>query len=99
LKDWADLEPSPAGYRIHGQMKTCSGGWNGNAGFGRDDLSGESDVEWYLAGIVFQHPSAESLLRELKRNGQLRLLCGFDKAPTLWAFSRFLGSFSEWRKK
>ena len=59
-------------------------------GFGRDDYPVRAMWNGILAGIVFQHPSAESLLRELKRNGQLRLLCGFDKAPTSWALSRFL---------
>ena len=59
-------------------------------GFGRDDYPVRAMWNGILAGIVFQHPSAESLLRELKRNGQLRLLCGFDKVPTSWALSRFL---------
>ena len=31
-----------------------------------------------IAGVVFQHKSVESLRRELKRNGQLRDICGFD---------------------
>ena len=31
-----------------------------------------------LAGVVFQHPTVESLLRELRRNGQLRDACGFN---------------------
>jgi hypothetical protein len=49
-----------------------------------------------VAGVVFQHPSVESLLRELRRNAQLRQVCGFDLAkgleavPTSWGFSRFL---------
>lgn len=49
-----------------------------------------------LAGIVFQHPSAASLLRELMRNGELRDLCGFDPmlgaaaVPSDDAFGRFL---------
>jgi hypothetical protein len=51
-----------------------------------------------IAGVVFQHPTVESLLRELARNGQLRQLCGFwprkKKAlvPNSWAFSRFVAS-------
>ena len=49
-----------------------------------------------IAGIVFQHPSIESLRRELKRNAQLRELCGFDifkgdsAVPTASAYTRFL---------
>ena len=59
-------------------------------GFGRDDYPVRAMRNGIFAGIVFQHSSAESLLRELKRNGQLRLLCGFDKAPTSWTLGRFL---------
>ena len=49
-----------------------------------------------LAGVVFQHKSAAELLRELRRNGELRQLCGFEPlrganaVPAEWAFSRFL---------
>ena len=48
-----------------------------------------------LAGVVFQHPSIESLRRELSRNGMLLELCGFDPlkgpdaVPPAWAYSRF----------
>ena len=40
-----------------------------------------------IAGVVFQHPSAAALLRELRRNGELRQLCGFNgtrKDGTTW---------------
>lgn len=49
-----------------------------------------------LAGVVFQHLSMASLLRELRRNGELRDLCGFDPflggaaVPSEDAFGRFL---------
>jgi transposase len=43
-----------------------------------------------LAGIVFQHPSIESLRRELSRNAQLRMVCGLTKVPTSSAYSRFM---------
>jgi len=46
-----------------------------------------------IAGIVYQHPSIESLLRELKRNAQLRQVCGMnpfsDSFPNSWNFTRF----------
>ena len=35
----------------------------------------------YIVGIVFQHPSTESLVRELNRNKDLLSLCGFDQLP------------------
>ena len=49
-----------------------------------------------LAGLVFQHPSIESLRRELRRNAELRQLCGFDvfqgaaAVPPPWVYTRFL---------
>jgi len=65
---------------------------------GRDDYPVRPMWNALMAGVVFQHPTVESLLRELARNGQLRQLCGFwprkKKAlvPNSWAFSRFLSS-------
>ena len=59
-------------------------------GQGRDDHPVRGMWNALLAGIVYQHCSAESLLRELRRNGQLRVVCGLKKAPTSSAFSRFL---------
>ena len=65
-------------------------------GKGRDDYPVRPMWNAMLAGIVFQHPSAASLLRELRRNGELRDLCGFDPLPGAAAvpsddaFGRFL---------
>jgi len=63
---------------------------------GRDDYPVRAVWNSVLAGIVYQHPSIESLRRELRRNGQLRELCGFNPArgeeavPPAWVYSRFL---------
>jgi len=49
-----------------------------------------------LAGLVFQHPSIASLRRELRRNAELRQVCGFDvflgaqAVPPAWVYTRFL---------
>ena len=46
-----------------------------------------------VAGVVFQHPTIASLIRELRRNVQLRYVCGFDpidKGPSAYNDSRFL---------
>lgn len=65
---------------------------------GRDDYPVRPMWNALIAGVVFQHPTVESLLRELARNGQLRQLCGFwarkhrALVPNSWAFSRFLAS-------
>ncbi len=47
-------------------------------GKGRDDYPIRAVWNSILAGIVYQHPSTESLRRELRRNAQLREICGFD---------------------
>ena len=63
---------------------------------GRDDYPIRPMWNALVSGVVFQHPTVEALLRELRRNAQLRQVCGFELAkgleavPNSWAFSRFL---------
>lgn len=63
---------------------------------GRDDYPVRASWNALLASYVFQHPSVAALLRELRRNAELRQLCGFDLSkgqqavPSPWAFSRFM---------
>lgn len=65
-------------------------------GRGRDDYPVRPVWNSILAGIVYQHPSIESLRRELLRNGQLRMLCGFeilkgsDAVAPSYVYTRFL---------
>ena len=61
-------------------------------GKGRDDYPVRAMWNGLLAGIVFQHEGEASLIRELNRNGQLRVLCGFGgrKVPNAYNYSRFL---------
>lgn len=61
---------------------------------GRDDYPVRAMWNSILAGVIYQHPSIESLIRELSRNSQLRRICGFaeDKVPSSWAYSRFLAN-------
>jgi transposase len=68
----------------------------GERGRGRNDYPVRAVWNSILAGVVYQHPSIESLRRELLRNGQLRYLCGFDSevAPA-WVYSRFLHKILE----
>jgi transposase len=68
-------------------------------GQGRDDYPIRGMWNALLAGIVYQHCSVESLLRELRRNGQLRMVCGFKKVPTSSAFSRFLSKLLDLEKE
>ena len=63
---------------------------------GRDKYPVRAVWNSILAGVVYEHKSVESLRRELKRNGQLRELCGFEvekgigAVPGSWVYSRFL---------
>ncbi len=50
-------------------------------GRGRNDFPIAAMWNALLAGIVFQHASVESLLRELQRNPALAQACGFDTLP------------------
>ena len=74
-------------------------------GAGRNDFPVAAMWRAVIAGIVFQHASVESLLRELNRNPALLDLCGFnplpvhrrgevgriaDTVPNGWNVSRFL---------
>jgi hypothetical protein len=64
---------------------------------GRDDYPVRAMWNSILAGVIYQHPSIESLRRELSRNNQLRRMCGFgeDKIPSESAYSRFLANLFE----
>ena len=65
-------------------------------GKGRDDYPVRAVWNSLLAAVVCQHPSIESLRRELLRNGDLLRMCGFetikgkDTVPTSSAYTRFL---------
>lgn len=70
-------------------------------GHGRNDYPIRPIWNAYIAGIVFQHSSLEQLIRELRRNAQLREFCGFDPlngaaaVPTSAAFSRFYNTLMQ----
>jgi hypothetical protein len=60
-------------------------------GRGRNDYPVRALGNSVLAGGVFQHPTIESLRRELNRNGPWRELVGFGGvAPSASAYTRFL---------
>ncbi len=50
-------------------------------GKGRNDFPVRAMWNALIAGIVFQHPSIESFLRELARNPSLLEVCGFNPLP------------------
>lgn len=65
-------------------------------GHGRNDHPIRALWNSVLAGIVFEHIGIQSLTRELRRNAQLRELCGFDPikgvgaVPSKSSYNRFL---------
>lgn len=67
----------------------------------RDDYPIRAMWNALLAGVVFGHPSIQSLRRELARNAQLRIMCGFKFArgdnavPEAYVFTRFLKKLIE----
>lgn len=68
---------------------------------GRDDYPVRAMWNSVLAGIVFQHDNIEKLRRELGRNGQLRIMCGFKgkKVPPSWVYTRFLKKLIKQREQ
>ena len=50
-------------------------------GHGRNDDPVRSMWRALIAGVVFQHASIQSLLRELGRNPALLEICGFEALP------------------
>lgn len=68
---------------------------------GRDDYPVRPLWNSILTAVVCEHRSIESLRRELKRNGELRGMCGFDPfagagaVPPAWVYSRFLAKLQE----
>ncbi len=76
----------------------------GRRGRGRDDYPIRAVWNCLLAMKVFEHEKMSSLIRELKRNGELRCVVGFDPfggskvVPPDYVFSRFfklLAQFSD----
>jgi hypothetical protein len=69
----------------------------GERGRGRDDYPVRAMWNSLVAMVVFEHPSVESLRRELGRNGQLRWICGFrnSEVPSSSAYSRFIGKLKQ----
>lgn len=82
-------------------------------GKGRNDWPVEAMWNSFLASFVFEHQSISDLLRELKRNRQLREMCGFETksfkqrdgsiklmlAPTNSAYTNFLNNLKECKEE
>lgn len=82
-------------------------------GKGRNDWPCEAMWNSFLASFLFEHETVESLLRELRRNKQLRMICGFEPkavkqkdgntkiyvAPSASAYSKFLKNLISCQKE
>lgn len=82
-------------------------------GKGRNDWPVEAMWNSFLASFVFEHQSISDLLRELKRNKQLREMCGFETktfkqkdrsikimlAPTNSAYTNFLNNLKDCKEE
>lgn len=82
-------------------------------GKGRNDWPCEAMWNSFIASFLFEHETVESLLRELRRNRQLRALCGFEPkavkqkdgsikiyvAPSKSAYSKFLKNLISCQKE
>ena len=64
-------------------------------GQGRDDFPVRGMWNGLISGLIYQHVSTASLLRELNRNVQLRYICGFEglnKVPKAYNYTRFIAN-------
>lgn len=83
LFSWNDVELLPELERLGRVLKVLPDeellrALEQRQGRGRDDYPVRAMWRLLIAGIVFQHGSVESLLRELRRNPALLDVCGFD---------------------
>ena len=83
LFSWENVELLPDLQRLKLVLDTLPseaviGALKARRGHGRNDFPVAAMFNALIAGIVFQHPSSSSLLRELHRGEKLAQLCGFN---------------------
>ena len=86
LFSWDDVDSLPEMRRLRLVLDWLPDGpaieaLRARRGRGRDDYPVEAMWRALVAGMVFQHASMGSLLRELGRNPGLLSVCGFDPLP------------------
>ena len=86
LFSWADVEPLGDLKRLewvlaHLPDQPLIDALKARRGRGRDDYPVEAMWRALVAGVVFQHDSIASLVRELRRNPALLQICGFAALP------------------
>ena len=83
---WRDVEGLPDLARLRLVLETLPDGaivaaLEAARSRGRNDYPVRAMWRALIAGVVFQHASVQSLLRELGRNPALLEICGFDPLP------------------
>ena len=83
---WRDVEGLPDLARLRLVLEVLPDGeivaaLEAARGRGRNDYPVRAMWRALIAGVVFQHASIQSLLRELGRNPALLEICGFDPLP------------------
>ena len=83
---WRDVEGLPDLARLRLVLEALPDGeivaaLEAARGRGRNDYPVRAMWRALIAGVVFQHASVQSLLRELGRNPALLEICGFDPLP------------------
>lgn len=102
---WQDVESSPDIERArlvldHLRDEELIARLEEERGHGRNDYPVPCVWNAYVCGLLFRHETTAALIAELKRNAELRALCGFDvlmgaeAVPTESAFSRFFANVS-----
>lgn len=86
LFSWADVEPLGDLRRLVRVLRYLPDqpvidALKARRGRGRDDYPVEAMWRALVAGVVFQHDSIASLVRELRRNPALLEMCGFAALP------------------
>jgi hypothetical protein len=101
LFSWENVEKSSEIFRLKRVLETLPDGeliaaLEADRKRRRDDYPIAAIWNSLIAGIVFGHESIASLRRELLRNAELRMVCGFDPllgeaaVPGDWVYSRFI---------
>ena len=68
---------------------------------GRKSIALEALINIYWAKKILQHRTMEQMLRELRRNSQLRKICGLqnEEVPSKYAMTRFMKKLKKYREK
>jgi hypothetical protein len=101
LFSWQDIEDSPDIVRLRRTLEALDASeliaaLEAKRKGKRDDYPVRAVWNSLIASLLFNHAGIADLIRELRRNAELRHVCGFDPlrgdraVPPPWIYSRFL---------